>query len=219
MDSDVEKIKQLNIRKIEEIPESYWEKFTSSEKQLKRIAMMLHYEYGESVLEIGPNRGYLAVAICKMKENIKAYDAVEIDKNFVSQCNAMADFNGVSNINCIKGDGCNLRGFYRNYYDTVILAEVLEHVHKPQKMLKEANRVLVNGGWVIVTVPSKGLMPPEKNLDHVQDFSVEDMKGLISRARFTLLHHTKCHSWEFYLAVKQNTNNLYNFFKCNEDIK
>lgn len=203
MDNDVEKIIQLNIRKIEEIPEDYWQKFTSSEKQLKRIAIMLEYEYGERVLDIGPSRGYLTIAICKTKENIINYDAVEIDKTFVSQCREMADLNNVTNINCVEGNGCNLRGFKKNYYNTVVMAEVLEHVHTPLRMLREAYRVLANDGWIIVTVPCKGLMPPEKTPDHVQDFSVKDVKKLISTAGFRLLHHTKCHSWEFYLAVKK----------------
>ncbi|GEM_PF-2506881 len=212
MDNDVEKIIQLNIRKIEEIPEDYWQKFTTSEKQLKRIALMLEYEYGERVLEIGPSRGYLAIAVCKTKKNIIKYDAVEIDETFVSQCNKTANLNHVTNINCMQGNGCNLKGFDRNHYNTVIMAEVLEHVHTPLKMLKEAYRVLADSGWIIVTVPSKGLMPPEKTLDHVQDFSVQDVKNLISKAGFRLLHHTKCHSWEFYLAVKQNFNYFYGFF-------
>lgn len=203
MDKDVEKIIGLDIRKIEQIPEDYWQKFTSSEKQLKRIALMLNYEYGEKVLEIGPSRGYLAIAICKTKKNITNYDAVEIDSTFVSQCREMANFNHVSNINCMQGDGCNLRSFNKkNYYNTIVMAEVLEHVHTPLKMLREAYRVLTNGGSIIVTVPSKGLMPPEKTPDHVQDFSVEDVKRLISKAGFKLLNHTNCHSWEFYFAVK-----------------
>lgn len=212
MDNDVEKIIQLNIRKIEEIPEDYWEKFTSSEKQLKRIALMLEYEYGKRVLDIGPNRGYLSIAICKTKKDIMKYDAVEIDTTFVSHCREMANLNNVKNLNCMPGDGCNLKGFKKDYYHTIVLAEVLEHVHTPLKMLREAYRVLANGGSIIVTVPSKGLMPPEKTLDHVQDFSVEDVKNLISKAGFKLLHHTKCHSWEFYLAVKQNFKNKYSFF-------
>ncbi|MDT3699667.1 MAG: class I SAM-dependent methyltransferase [Thermincola sp.] len=203
MDNDVEKIVQLNICKIDEIPEDYWQKFTSSEKQLKRIALMMKYEYGEKVLEIGPSRGYLAVAICKTKKNIIKYDAIEIDETFVSQCNKMANLNQVTNINCMCGDGCNLRGFSKNYYHTIVMAEVLEHVDSPMKMLREAYRVLAQKGSVIVTVPSKGLMPPEKTPDHVQDFSVEDVKRLMSKAGFKLLHHTKCHSWEFYLAVKR----------------
>ncbi|MBU7008552.1 class I SAM-dependent methyltransferase [Phosphitispora fastidiosa] len=213
MDNDVEKIVQLNILKIAEIPDDYWQKFTSSEKQLKRIAMMMEYEYGDKVLEIGPSRGYLAIAICKTKKNIVKYDALEIDAAFVSQCREMANLNHVKNINCIQGDGCNLRHLNKNYYNTVIMAEVLEHVHTPLKMLREANSVLANGGWAIVTVPSKGLMPPEKTSDHVQDFSVKDVRKLISKAGFRLLHHTKCHSWEFYLGVKQNFSGFYSFFR------
>lgn len=201
MDLDTEKIIELNISKIEEIPEDYWIKITT-EKQLKRMAMMLNYEYGKTVLEIGPCRGYLSIAVCKSKKNINKYDAVEIDETYVSQCKKMADLNQVKNLNCMQGDGCDLRSFNKNFYKTVVLAEVLEHVHTPEKMLNEAYKVLAKGGWIIITVPSKGLMPPEKTPDHVQDFTVQDVKNLIAKAGFSLLHHTQFISWEFYLAVK-----------------
>lgn len=205
MDNDVEKIIQLNINKIEEIPEDCWKKMTD-EKQLKRMAMMLKYKYGKRVLEIGPSKGHLAIVVCKVKKNIINYDAVEINETFVSQCIKMANLNNVPNINCMQGDGCELSGCNKEHYDTVVLAEVLEHVHTPLKMLHEAYRVLANKGWIIITVPSKGTMPPEKTLDHVRDFTAEDIRNLISTAGFRLLHHTKCYPWEFYLAVKAYTN-------------
>lgn len=38
-------------------------------------------------------------------------------------------------------------------FDTAIIAELLEHVPEPLKVLKEANRLLKPGGTVLVTVP------------------------------------------------------------------
>lgn len=202
MDADAEKLLQLDIRKIEEIPEDYWKKATN-EKQLKRISLMLDYEYGDKVLEIGPCRGYLALCLCKAKPNIRIYDAVEIDEAFASQCSKMAAFNNAANINCIQGDGCNLKNLKKKNYNTVIMAEVLEHVYTPLKMLQEACKALARYGHIIVTVPTKGRMPPEKTPDHVQDFTVDDVKSLLSTAGFQLLHHTQFISWEYYLAIKK----------------
>lgn len=43
--------------------------------------------------------------------------------------------------------------FKSNHFDTVISLQVLEHVPEPQKMLKEAHRVLKKGGHLILTAP------------------------------------------------------------------
>lgn len=43
--------------------------------------------------------------------------------------------------------------FKSNSFDTVISLQVLEHVPEPKKMLKEAHRVLKNGGHLILTAP------------------------------------------------------------------
>ena len=44
--------------------------------------------------------------------------------------------------------------FSDNYFDGVIMAEILEHTFEPQKMIQEARRVLKIGGMLIVTTPN-----------------------------------------------------------------
>lgn len=40
-----------------------------------------------------------------------------------------------------------------NAFDILILSEVLEHLHSPEKAISEGRRIIKTGGIVIVTVP------------------------------------------------------------------
>ena len=52
----------------------------------------------------------------------------------------------------ILGDICSY-DFKQDKYDYIIIAEVLEHCHSPHLAIGNINRVLNNGGKVILTVP------------------------------------------------------------------
>lgn len=190
-----------HIRKIKEIPDNVWAAL-SSEQGIRRVDLMLDYEYGEKVLEIGPGRGYLAIAICKSKENIESYTGLELSEKFRKQCEAMAVVNNVDKAFFIRGDGRNMPEIDDSSYDTVIAAEVLEHLSEPLIMLKEIYRVVKKGGKCIISVPSQGDMPPGKTPGHVQDFSINDMYSLIKQAGLELISHKQEYPWEFYLTLK-----------------
>lgn len=57
----------------------------------------------------------------------------------------------------VIGDGCNLK-FKNNTFDTVLNIHVLEHVFEPILMVKEAARVLKNGGYAIFLVPNSSIL-------------------------------------------------------------
>lgn len=194
-------VNKVNIRKIEEISEEIWQKNTHL-TQKERIAHLLEYEYGSKVLDIGPGIGLVATYICKIKKNIKSYVGIEKIERLKKLCEKLVSSNNVDNIEFLQADGCNMTDIKDNTFDTILMAEILEHLYNPLDMLNEAYRVLSYGGNIIITVPSKGLMPPEKVPGHVQDFSVEDMTKLISKSGFKLLHHMQNISWEYYLALK-----------------
>ncbi|MFH0885422.1 MAG: class I SAM-dependent methyltransferase [Candidatus Micrarchaeota archaeon] len=93
-------------------------------------------------------------------------------------------------------------------FDFVVISEVLEHLDKPEAILKEANRALTVGGVLIVTVPhDSGLslwrMLFEANCillgdilgnqlyrnrcGHVQHFSPDGMVELIEHSGFSVI--------------------------------
>jgi len=72
----------------------------------------------------------------------------------------VSQYIGVDLANCVHGtDEIDVVGtayettLSANSCDVVLCTEVLEHLEEPQKALREMNRILKNGGIVIVTVP------------------------------------------------------------------
>lgn len=53
-----------------------------------------------------------------------------------------------------KGDAQNLEHLPSNYFDQVLLIDVLEHIKDDDKAVKEVHRILKSGGRVIVSVPT-----------------------------------------------------------------
>jgi len=56
-------------------------------------------------------------------------------------------------LEAILGTATSLK-FRANYFDVVVLADILEHLDNPQKAVAESFRVLKRGGTLIATVPA-----------------------------------------------------------------
>ena len=116
--------------------------------------------------------------------------------------------------NFIVSDGCCLP-FPNNYFDCVILGEVLEHVKEPEKLLKEAERVLKPKGLIIGTVPDeyawdKSLCPFEHS-GHLHHFKEKTLKHLFKQSglKLKLFFHSPP-EWNvgfvFYYFILQKVN-------------
>ena len=190
----------MRIKKIPEIADRTWHILTSLNGK-RRIETMFQYYYGEKVLEVGVGTGFLAVALIKAND-IKDFAGIDISEKNIEICKKLFEANNVSGLlEVAKGE--NLP-YVDGLFDTVILPEILEHVHKPELIIQEANRVLKDCGQLIISVPAKGVMPPGKVTGHVQDFSKSDMEKLITENGFILMHHRQVTSWNFYLGIKKH---------------
>ena len=67
-----------------------------------------------------------------------------------------------------------------NHYDFVVLADVIEHLQHPDRMLDEIKRVLRPGGKAIITTPIRTSECPEDKM-HVHEFYPDELVGLCSR--------------------------------------
>lgn len=190
----------MQISRIPEISAKTWHILTSLNGK-RRIETMFQYYYGEKVLEVGIGTGYLAVMLIKEK-GIKDFAGIDISEKNIEICKKLFEANKTAGLlEVAKGE--NLP-YVDGLFDTVILPEILEHVHKPELIIQEANRVLEDCGQLIVSVPAEGVMPPGKVAGHVQDFSKSDMEKLITENGFILMHHRQVTSWNFYLAIKKH---------------
>jgi len=92
-----------------------------------------HCNIGDSIIDIGSQDGH----IFKDTPFVKHVTSIDLDKY---------DFPGF-----IQMDAHNLQ-FSDTFFDTAILAEILEHVEDPVLVLKEANRVAKR---ILITVPNE----------------------------------------------------------------
>lgn len=67
----------------------------------------------------------------------------------------------------------------KNYYDYVIASDIIEHLNRPKKFLKEVREVLRPGGKLILTTPIKGKCMSSK--DHIQEYEVKELYDLLNK--------------------------------------
>ncbi|AGB19836.1 glycosyltransferase [Thermoanaerobacterium thermosaccharolyticum] len=119
-----------------------------------------------NVLEIGCGNGDLSSYISMYGNRVFGIDidpiAIEIARYKVWNYGLSDCFFTVEDANEIK--------LPDSYFDTVVLAEVLEHVEKPEKVIREAIRLCKNNGKVLISVPNGYKIPSP---DHINIFNID----------------------------------------------
>ena len=77
-------------------------------------------------------------------------------------------------------------------FDVVVSCEVIEHLSEPEKMLREATRVLKEGGKLVVTTPYRLTETPQ-DPHHAHEFYPRELKSLLEKhfvaVEYILTHH------------------------------
>lgn len=107
---------------------------------------------GKQVLDVGPGKGHLSIALAKLGWSVALIDVEEklsaIDTKIMCQKYQMNS--KICNLSC------NLIPFEDNLFDLVIFTEVIEHLPcNPVNVMKEIFRVLKQGGRLILTTPNQ----------------------------------------------------------------
>jgi SAM-dependent methyltransferase len=75
-----------------------------------------------------------------------------------------------------------------DYFDAVVCAEVIEHVHDVDGLLREIARVLKPGGAAIITTPVRLTEVPE-DPNHVREWFPDEFVALLERGPLGLVRH------------------------------
>ena len=122
------------------------------------------------VLDVGCNSGVVSVRLNSKNCYCRAIDIVD---ELVLQ----AQKNGVA---AKKGTAENLSQFVNGKFDVVVCTEVLEHLYDPLVAIKEAHRVLKQGGKYVITVPHPHSIMNDKLGDyHQTNFTIEILHTLL----------------------------------------
>lgn len=116
--------------------------YKAEQCQWDRIQTIMAKVKGKKILEIGCGDGY-----CLQELNKQGFETygIEISKIRLDRCLKQG-------LNVIEGDIHNLP-YPDNFFDTVIAAEVLEHIPSISKGLAECERVCKKDGRIIISLP------------------------------------------------------------------
>jgi len=171
----------------------------------KRINIAKKYISKDSVvcdIGCGPHIAFLE----SIRKRIKR--GVGIDKKIENKC--------ISNIELRNSKIGNILPAKNEEFDHVTLLAVLEHLEYPEMILREAYRILKDGGSLIITTPhpkSKrvldvlaylNLISRQEMVDHKQYYSKRELSKILEGVGF---RNIEIHSFEFGL------NNLAVAFK------
>lgn len=126
-----------------------------------------------TVLEVGCGDGALSGLIYKtFRCKLTGIEPSDIGIRFCQEMFAQHKYAGTFAIS----SGYTF-DFPDNHYDFVVLADVIEHLQYPDKMLGEIKRVLKPAGKVIITTPIRTTEYPEDTM-HVHEFFPEELIAL-----------------------------------------
>lgn len=145
-----------------------------SQNEKKKFAFIASLCKGD-VLEIGCANGDLSSYISMYGHRIFGID---IDPVAVELARYKVWHFGLSDCYFNIDDANNL-SLPDSAFDTVVLAEILEHVTEPQNVINEARRVCKNDGIIIISVP-RGYRIPSP--DHINIFNTDKIIDMLKNS-------------------------------------
>jgi len=111
---------------------------------------------GIRVLDVGFGFGNDLFLMAKEAKNkYVSFFGIDIDPKHVEYVQRRADFEGYSNVKVYQGEIQGLSSqFFPATFDFIVCSEVVEHLQEPDKAILEFSRLLVPGGWAVVTTPN-----------------------------------------------------------------
>ena len=126
------------------IDEKTWLKFIR-EREAKFIFSLFGNHKFKSALELGAGDGEQSITIAKFCNKLTC---TEIDQNKLKPRN-------IPHTKYQICDAEDLSRFPDNSFDLIFSSNMLEHLHNPQRCLKECKRVIKKRGIIIATVPNR----------------------------------------------------------------
>ena len=144
--------------------------YTHYDKLRRRISWIEERIIGPKILDVGCGPGIVCYLASK-REDIVEIHGLDLQDDMITQARSNITSNKVS-FHCEFAEHLP---FENDYFDTVIMGEVLEHVFSEKEAVADAFRVLKPGGRIIVTVPSDGKL----SFSHVRSFNKDSLTKLL----------------------------------------
>ena len=151
-----------------------------NEKRATFILSYLNIKSTDKVLEIGCGLGVLLKKV-PSKHKI----GIETNDTAVRACKKRG-------LSVIKADAEKGLFFDNSSFDIVIMHEVIEHLHRPELVMKECFRVLSPKGKILITTPARNFFFHDLSPTHFSEMTTKGLKELVEKCGFRLLIHEVC---------------------------
>jgi ubiquinone/menaquinone biosynthesis C-methylase UbiE len=141
--------------------------------RVRRVLSMLTGLFPETLLDVGSGRGTFLWPLLDAFPSL-GITAIDVDEQRASDLESIVR-GGVGRLRAARMDAASLT-YSAGSFDAATLLEVLEHVPRPELVVREAVRVARR--FVIATVPSK----PDDNPEHVRLFDRAALTELFEHA-------------------------------------
>jgi ubiquinone/menaquinone biosynthesis C-methylase UbiE len=131
----------------------------------------------KNILEIGCGDGYL---LCLSNQRCPSSRIYGIDMNDVGIGLARQEFKNRSVDADLKIGSAYSIDYPDNFFDVVIMADVIEHLEDRNKSLSEAKRVLAKNGVFLLSTPNNPFGNPISNL-HTHEYTFEELKAELNQ--------------------------------------
>lgn len=128
---------------------------------------------GGRAIDLGAGDGYLAGRLAPLCSEVVALEYEPEGAELARQMLA-----GHANVIVQRGDAYNVPYPDRSF-DSVIMADVIEHLDQPEQAVREMSRLVAPDGQVLVTTPQ---WRPDRVWDHrhVKEYTAEEFRALLS---------------------------------------
>jgi ArsR family transcriptional regulator len=156
------------------LPGRTWEGLA---RALLRLAPRARYA------DLGIGDGLLTLMLAEIAEVVTA---VDLSSEMLRQLQLRAKQKGIANIESVEGDIEELP-LPDGSHDVVVMSQALHHAHDPLRALREARRVLVPGGTLLVIdLLAHGEEWVRDKLEHVHlGFTEPELERLLATSGFT----------------------------------
>jgi SAM-dependent methyltransferase len=170
-------------------------------EHLERYTFASQFVKGKIVAELGCGSGYGSQLLAKA--GAKKVNAIDIDKDTIAY--ARKNFPHKNIVYKIAHAENTKQPAHQ--FDIVISFETIEHLEHPEKLIKEARRLLKNHGLFILSTPNRQTSF-EDNPFHLKEFTLQELDGLLSEFKIKRFYGQRKVLYSYIALCKK----LYSFF-------
>ena len=164
-----------------------------------RVHWICERVLGDYILDVGCSQGIVSILLAREGKKVVGIDSAEKSIEQARSFLAQDPRNVQEQVSLVHGNFLK-HGFGKERFDTVVMAELLEHIIKPADFVARAAQVLKDKGRLIVTVPF-GI---NDFIDHKHTFYVLEPLRLL-HGLFAVEEIEVLGKWVGFVATKRKT--------------